>query len=257
MRGPALDLKTRILDRVASQSAAVWTPVDFLDLGPRDAVDKALQRLARSHDLRRIDRGLYDKPGSNKLTGKPTTPDHRAIIDAVARRDRTRLLIDGMTAANDLGLTTAVPARIIVHTDARLRPIRLGNLAIQFKTSAPKRLYWAGRPAMRIVQALHWLQDTLPSNRPSILRRLTSILKDPKHGPALREDLRQGMSATPAWMQSVIRELLDNTGLRHDADDLDDRHGDQPSSHHHGNQHHAHDADRDQHQNMGRPRGRR
>ena len=208
MRGLALDLKSQILKRIAAQPGIVWTPADFLDMGPRASVDKALQRLVRSKDLRRIDRGLYDKPGMNHLTGQPTTPDHRAIIDAISRRDKARLLIDGMTAANDLGLTTAVPARIIVYTDARLRPIRLGNLDIRFKTKAPTRLYWAGRPAMRIVQALHWLQDTLPSDRPLVLRRLHALLNDSDHGPLLREDLRSGIGATPIWMQSIIRDLL-------------------------------------------------
>ena len=48
-----------------------------------------------------------------------------------------------MTAANDLGLTTAVPARMEVLVDARLRPIRLGNLEVRF-AAAPERLYWAG-----------------------------------------------------------------------------------------------------------------
>lgn len=66
-----------------------------------------------------------------------------------------------MTAANDLGLTTAVPARIEVLADARLKPIKLGNQEIHFKFAAPSRLYWAGRPAMRVVQALHWMQDML------------------------------------------------------------------------------------------------
>lgn len=36
----------------------------------------------------------------------------------------------------------------------RLRAITLGNLTIDFKRTAPSKLYWAGRPAMRIVQAL-------------------------------------------------------------------------------------------------------
>ncbi len=216
-RGPALELKRRILDRIVDRPGAVWTPVDFLDLGPREAVDKALQRLARLGDLRRIDRGLYDKLGVNTLTGKPTTPDYRAVIEAVARRDKTRLLVDGMTAANDLGLTTAVPARVVVHTDARLRPIRLGNLDIHFKTSAPSRLYWAGRPAMRVVQALHWLHDTLPSNRPTIMRRLSAVLSDEIHGSAIREDLRQGLGAMPIWMQSIARELLAVTAAPGDS----------------------------------------
>src|SRR5205085_3154598 len=98
---------------------------------------------------------------------------------------------DGLTAANDLGLTTAVPARVTVLTDARLRPIHLGNQQIHFKTVAPSRLYWAGRPAMRVVQALYWLQDLLQSDPTVILQRLTVILNDPHHGPAVRADLRQ------------------------------------------------------------------
>ncbi len=117
----------------------VWTASDFVALGRRSAVDKVLQRLVASGELRRIDRGLYDRPTKNELTGKATVPDYRAVIQAVARRDKVRLLLDGMTAANDLGLTTAVPARIQVLVDARLKPIRIGNQVIHFKTAAPSR----------------------------------------------------------------------------------------------------------------------
>ncbi|HUF07880.1 MAG TPA: hypothetical protein VMO47_01080 [Rhodothermales bacterium] len=47
------DLKQLIADRIAAGSQAqVWTPVDFLDLGSRDAVDKALQRLVSGGQLR-------------------------------------------------------------------------------------------------------------------------------------------------------------------------------------------------------------
>lgn len=102
-------------------------------------------------------------PPINSLTKRPTTPDYRAVAEAIARRDHLRLLVDGMTAANDLGLTDAVPARVTLHTDTRRRAIQLDKLTIEFKQTAPSRLYWAGRPAMRIVQALHWLKDTLAS----------------------------------------------------------------------------------------------
>jgi hypothetical protein len=115
-----------------------------------------------------------------------------------------------MTAANDLGLTDAVPARVVVRTDARLRPLRLGNLTVEFKPTAPSKLYWAGRPAMRVVQALHWLKDTLPGDRGRIMRRLEAILRDPKNGTAIREDLRSGISTVPTWMQRVVRDLLDH-----------------------------------------------
>lgn len=207
-RGPALDLAAQIDSRTASQPDTVWTPIDFLDLGSRAAVDKSLQRLYADGKLSRIDRGLYYRTGLNQLTGKATTPDVRAIVDAIARRDQTRIVVDGLTAANDLGLTTAVPARITVLTDARIRPIQVGNQKITFKTVAPSRLYWAGRPAMRMVQALYWLQDLISSDNGQILQRLRTIVNDPRHGGTIRNDLQQGLHTLPIWMQAIIRQLL-------------------------------------------------
>ena len=144
-----------IQERVDQAPKLVWTPSDFVDIGSRDAVDKALQRMTKSGRLRRIDRGLYDLPTFNTLTKKPTVPDYRSVIDAVARRDKARCVVDGMTAANTLGLTNAVPAKIEVLVDARLKPIQLGNQKIVFKHAAPSRLYWAERPGMYLVQALY------------------------------------------------------------------------------------------------------
>jgi hypothetical protein len=209
MRGAGLDLKTAIARRMADQSPfGVWTPVDFIDLGTRDAVDQALHRLTRAGDIRRIARGLYDKPGLNSLTAKATSPDPRAIVDALARRDKYRMIVDGITAANDLGLSDAVPARIVVHTDARLKPLELGNLRIVFRLTAPSKLYWAGRPAMRVVQALHWLKDRLAGDRSRVQKRLTAIFADPRYGPAIRADLREGFAALPDWMRIFLKDML-------------------------------------------------
>lgn len=215
MRGNALDLKTHILGRMEQAAPfGAWTPVDFLDLGPRDAVDQALHRLTRGKHIRRIARGLYDKPRTNSLTGKLTNPDPRAVIDALSRRDQTRMLIDGISAANDLGLTDAVPARIVVHTDARLKSFELGNLMIDFRRTASRKLYWASRPAMRVVQALHWLQDTLPQDGERIRARLRAIFDDPHHGAAIAKDLGGGIRTLPAWMQDFLRDLLDGADVR-------------------------------------------
>lgn len=206
----APELRTRLLDRIARDPGAVWTPSDFADLGNRAAVDKTLQRLETAGEVRRIDRGLYDRPTINSLTKRPVVPDYRAVIRAVARRDNARFVIDGMSAANDLGLTTAVPARIEVLVDARLKPIKLGNQVVHFKTAAPSRLFWAGRPAMRVVQALRWLQDMLsaPGDRSRVADTLRRLFADPQHGSAIRDDLRAGLSALPIWMQEFLRPLL-------------------------------------------------
>ncbi|MEI6715928.1 MAG: DUF6088 family protein [Verrucomicrobiota bacterium] len=206
-------IKTQVLSRITTAPpSSVWTPPDFLDLGSRDAVDKALQRLVSTNDLRRIDRGLYDRPRINNLTGQIAPPDYRKVIDAIGRRDQIRSLLDGITAANDLGLSNAVPGQVIVRTDGRLRPIKLENLTIQFKLTSPSKLYWAGRPAMRVVQALYWLRDSLKQDasldHTMIQPKLVRILQDATQGSAIRNDLRTGLHTLPGWMQKWIRELL-------------------------------------------------
>jgi len=210
MKMPYLDLKSRVYGRIcAAPPSTVWTAGDFADFGLRDAIDKTLQRLVAAGDIRRIDRGLYDRPHKNRLTGKPSVPDYRAVIDAIARRDHLRILIDGMTAANDLGLSDAVPGRVVVHSDARLKPLRLDNLTITFRPTSASKLYWAGRPAMRIVQALHWLKPKINTDEHNrIKRRMAALLSDPKQGASLRKDLKQGLSALPIWMQNFLGDVL-------------------------------------------------
>jgi hypothetical protein len=212
-------LNSQVMDRITQAPATkVWTPGDFFDLGKRDAVDKTLQRLVGNDTLRRVDRGLYDKPRINALTNRPTPPDYRSVIDAVGRRDQVRLLIDGMTAANDLGLTNAVPGQVIVHTDGRLRPIKLDNLTVQFKVTAPSKLYWAGRPAMKIVQALYWLKDAIRTSseidQNIIQIKLSRLLQDPQSN-AIKDDLLAGLYTVPVWMQQWLKELL--TQSQHEA----------------------------------------
>src|ERR1700722_16888250 len=195
MTSDPLDLKRAILERIrADTPRKAWTPSDFVDLASRDAVDKTLQRLTKAETLRRIDRGLYDQPGFNKLTQRPNPPDPRSVIDAVGRRDQTRMLVDGMTAANDLGLTDAVPAKIVVHTDARRRAIKLGNVMITFRPTAASKLFWAGRPAMRVVHVLDWLRDlwVREGDTDKVKSKLAKLLEDPTAGPPLKADLTAG-----------------------------------------------------------------
>jgi hypothetical protein len=207
------DLKQTILARIqADAPRKVWVPSDFVDLASRDAIDKMLQRLTKADVLRRIDRGLYDRPGFNALTQKPNPPDPRSVIDAIGRRDQTRMLVDGMTAANDLGLTDAVPAKIVVHTDARRRTIKLGNVTVTFRLTAASKLFWAGRPAMRLVQALHWLRDMLAREGESdqVRRKLARLFDDPKVGLSLKADLVAGKAALPTWMWVFLKPLVED-----------------------------------------------
>ena len=56
------DIKGAVQRRVEDGAQGkVWSVANFVDLGSRDTVDKAVQRLANAGELRRIERGLYDR----------------------------------------------------------------------------------------------------------------------------------------------------------------------------------------------------
>jgi hypothetical protein len=187
----------------------VWSASDFADLGPRDTIDKTLQRLVADDELVRVERGLYTRKRTNPLTKRIMPANYRDVLDALERRDATAMLIDGMTAANDLGLTTAVPARIIVHTDSRRGDLDLGGQHIEFRKTAPKKLFWAGRPAMRLVQALLWMRDQGGAIDDDIRSKIRAILEYPDAGAQIVRDLKDNFAQVPtSWLQDFLRPLL-------------------------------------------------
>jgi hypothetical protein len=226
MPDPTSDTLDRIHDRIAQAApAGVWSRADFLDIGTPNAVEKALQRLTRRGDIRRPHRGLYDKPSVSRLTGKVVFPPRASFVDAIARRDKLRVLVDGMTAANDLGLTTAVPARSTIHADTYPRTIEIEASAgdpkvstpviyrLDFKRISAKTAFWAGRPAMRVVQALAWFRDERSSLEAAVNGIVRYLSRNPDRD-RIAEDLRENIHAVPAWMyplvETITRRIAEN-----------------------------------------------
>ena len=58
----------------------VFSPTDFLELGSRDGVDKALSRMAATRTIRRVARGVCDVP-----RGHPTVGLTAPSVDKVAK----------------------------------------------------------------------------------------------------------------------------------------------------------------------------
>jgi hypothetical protein len=100
---------SQVLARIRQQGpGAVFTPADFVDLGPRNAVDLALSRNARAGTIRKLARGVYDLPRRDARLGDLSpTPDD--VASALAGRDGARLQASGAHAANLLGLSDQVP----------------------------------------------------------------------------------------------------------------------------------------------------
>ena len=135
------------MKRVSAHGRGRWvcTPKDFLDLGSREAVDQALSRLAKAGQLRRVGHGLYDMPRMSDVLKRPAPVDLDAAIAALARRDGVRIMPDGLAAANQLGLTNALPAKASYVTDGSSRTVKIDGRTVRFRHAGPSVMQWAGK----------------------------------------------------------------------------------------------------------------
>lgn len=198
----SVDLK--ILSRIIGRGRGfVFTPVDFLDLGSRAAIDQALSRSARAGKIRKLARGLYDYPRRDPKLGVLAPTDDK-IADALKGRDDIRLQPSGGHAANVLGLSTQVPVRVVFLTDGRTRKVQLGKRQILLKKTTTRQMATAGRISGTVIQALRWIgQRHMDEQIVSSLRRRLSdadkkqLLKDLRYAPAWIADIMRKVAQTP------------------------------------------------------------
>lgn len=239
MARPQSEIRNAILERVRAglSEGKIWTWADFADLGSHDNVERVLQRMAASADelhaacrtsgdwgpffaetrVMRIARGLYFGPDRNRMTKRPTVPVTDDVIAAVVARAGGRWLVPPEAAANALGITNLVPARLVVETDARIQPVQLGNRTIEFQTRSAKRLHWAGRPGALVLQGLSWSRELLAGagdaeERVRIRRCVSRYLGSEKGGAAV-DELRSGIELVDGWMRDEIDDAMREAGL--------------------------------------------
>ena len=193
-------IDTQIGKRVQrSARGTVFTPATFATLGSRAAIDKALQRLAASGVLRRLSRGLYDKPRHDELLGT-LWPSVDAVVKAVVGKDKLRVQPAGVYAANLLGLSDQVPAKVVLLTDGTSRSVRAGPMHIALKRTSPRNRAAANRLSGLVIQALKSLGPAhIPPQRLAHLRKTLPA--------AERAKLLADLDLAPTWMRLMLREL--------------------------------------------------
>jgi hypothetical protein len=177
----------------------VFSPTDFVDLGSRAAVDKALSRMVAAGTIRRVARGLYDVPRLHPIVGT-TAPSVDQVAKALAAKAGTRLQPTGAYSANLLGLSDQVPAKVVFLTDGRSKRVRLGKLDIVLKQASPRTMATAGRISGLVIQALRYLGQA--QVKADTLKRLNRKLS-----PADRRQLLADVALAPAWIGDLMRRL--------------------------------------------------
>ncbi len=205
--------RKRIEQRTRSGREWVFTPFDFLDLGTPYAVGMALTRLLRKGTIRRIARGLYDRPRPHRILGT-LHPSADAIANALARKLGTTIQPGPAVAANQLGLSEQVPARITYETDGASRTFRLTHppIVINFKHRSPRRLPRVGTGGHRklsetgalVTAALRSLgKDHVSATRLVPLQAAFSARQ--------RSAIKRDIPLAPAWMRPHLMTLVSDS----------------------------------------------
>ena len=83
---------------------------DFSDIADINTVKQSINRLIQENTLRRVFRGVFEKPKYSKLLGEYVAADPDAVAEALARCYHWTIAPCGNTALNMLGLSTQVTA---------------------------------------------------------------------------------------------------------------------------------------------------
>jgi len=177
---------------------------DFLDIASRGTIDMTLGSLTRNGTIRRIRRGLYDMPKVNPALGGKLSPDIDEAAQAIARKQRWKIVPEGAWAANLLGLSTQVPAKIIYLTDGPNNEVLIGRRSIHFKHARPKAMAGLEGKFALVVQALRHIGKQ--GIGPSEIEKLRSSLS-PAEKRRLVKDARFGVD----WIYEVAKKIAEKT----------------------------------------------
>lgn len=178
----------------------VFTTSDFADIADSDTVRQSLNRLVNSGILRRVFRGVFEKPKYSILLKEYVATDPNAVANALARSYHWTIAPCGNTALNFLGLSTQVTATWSYISDGPYRIYEWNSTKIEFKHRANREITGLSYITVLVVQALKILgKDNVT---PEIIRILSDRL-DSKDKMIV---LKESAEATD-WVYAIIKNI--------------------------------------------------
>lgn len=194
-------VENQILRKInLAKKGTIFFTENFLFAGNSKAVSKGLERLVYKNKIVRVGNGIYVKPKHSKLLGN-LTPTIDEIADAIAARDKARIVPTGNYALNRLGLSTQVPLNAVYLTDGAPRKIRIGGRSILLKKTAPKNLSATGQISGLVIQALKAIGNRNVEEEEE--KKILKVLEKEKV-----ENIEHDMVLAPEWIRKIMRKSL-------------------------------------------------
>lgn len=191
------EIRARIL---AAEDGAVFVAPDFADIADTATIRQGLKRLYQSGIIRRIIRGIYEKPKYSKLLDEYVAADPDAVAKALARCYHWTIAPCGNTALNLLGLSTQVTAVWSYISDGPYKTYEWNSTKLEFKHRTNKEITGLSYMTSLVIQALKTLGRA--NVTPEIIQTLSEKLSEDEKQACLKE-------ATEAtdWVYDTIRKM--------------------------------------------------
>jgi hypothetical protein len=173
---------------------------DFSDKGSTESVRKALQSLKDKGFIKSVAHGIYVRPKTSPYIGE-LLPTAEEVAQAIAKRDRIRLVPTGVYALHALGLSTQIPLNLVFLTDGPARTVKVGKRTIKLKRTSPKNLMAKGPTSSLVIQALREIGKD--KAMPQELTKIKKLLK--KEDPQM---LKHDMKLAPEWIRQIMKGAI-------------------------------------------------
>ena len=191
------EIRARIL---AAEDGAVFVAPDFADIADTATIRQGLKRLYQSGIIRRIIRGVYEKPKYSKLLDEYVAADPDAVAKALARCYHWTIAPCGNTALNLLGLSTQVTAVWSYISDGPYKTYEWNSTKLEFKHRTNKEITGLSYMTSLVIQALKNLGRT--NVTPEIIQTLSEKLSEEEKQACLKE-----ATESTDWVYDTIRKM--------------------------------------------------
>lgn len=190
-----------IRDKIISSAVGtVFVATDFVDIADKTSVNTYLTRFEEEGIIRRVLRGVYEKPEYNEFLDEHVAASPDKIAHALARNYGWTIVPYGDTALNLLGLSTQIPAAWVYVSDGTYKEYDYEQITIKFKRTTNKEISKLSYKTALVVQALKALgkenvDDTV------IVKLKSTLTKEEKEAMLIEA------KAVTSWIYEYIKTI--------------------------------------------------
>ena len=201
-----IGIKTLVLEKILKMPrGTIFFIDDFIELGSLGSVRLALMELKKEGLILRPARGIYCYPKIRSEYSGFITPTAESIAEALAAKERVRIIPYGDQSAYRLGLTGLQLSNLKYLTDGPSREINLteGKKIFFNHTSEVKMFDFCNETMQMVSSAIRVLtEECLDGEKKRKIHKHLRTVPD--------EEFMKDITIPPAWVGEIMLEIWNN-----------------------------------------------